>query len=66
VISTCSEGSNETWKARGLRMTLSSRLFGSGYAANHKPFLKRVSGCFQNVGKNVLTPERPYMVINLH
>ena len=35
----------------------SPRLFGSGYAANHKPFLKRPSGCFQNVGKNVLTPE---------
>jgi histone-lysine N-methyltransferase SETMAR len=29
----------------------------SGYAANHKTFLKRASGCFQNVGKNVLTPE---------
>jgi hypothetical protein len=26
-------------------------------AANHKTFLKRASGCFQNVGKNVLTPE---------
>jgi hypothetical protein len=24
---------------------------------NHKPFLKRASGCFQNVGKNVLTPD---------
>jgi hypothetical protein len=35
----------------------SSRLFGSGYAANNKPFLKRESGCFQNVGKNVLTPD---------
>jgi hypothetical protein len=38
-------------------MTPSSRPFGSGYAAKHKPFLKRASGCFQNVGKNVLTPE---------
>jgi len=38
-------------------MTPSSRLLGSGYAANHKPFLKRASGCFQNVGKNVLTLE---------
>ena len=37
--------------------TPSSRLFGSGYATNHKPFLKRASGCFQNVGKNVSTPE---------
>jgi len=37
--------------------TPSPRLFGSGYVANHKPFLKRASGCFQNVGKNVLTPE---------
>jgi hypothetical protein len=37
-------------------MTPSSRLFGSGYTTNHKPFLKRASGCFQN-GKNVLTPE---------
>jgi hypothetical protein len=35
----------------------SSRLFGSGYAANHKPFLKTASGCFQNVVKQVLTPE---------
>jgi hypothetical protein len=52
MISTCSEGSNQTCKACGLRTTtLSSRLFGSGYAANHKPFLKRASGCFQNVGK---------------
>jgi hypothetical protein len=34
----------------------SSRLFGSGYAANHNPCLKRASGCFQNGGKNVLTP----------
>jgi hypothetical protein len=34
-----------------------SRLVESGYAANHKPFLKRASGCFQIVGKNVLTPE---------
>jgi hypothetical protein len=43
---------------RGLWTTTpSSRLFGSGYAANHKPFLKRASGCFQNVGKIVLTPE---------
>jgi hypothetical protein len=42
----------------GLRTTTpSSRLFGSGYAANHELFLKRASGCFQNVGKNVLTPE---------
>jgi hypothetical protein len=30
----------------------SSRQFGSGYAANHKPFLKTASGCFQNVVKN--------------
>ena len=37
--------------------TPSSRLFGCGYAANRKPFLKMSSGCFQNVGKNVLTPE---------
>ena len=58
VISTCSEGSNQTCKACSLRTTTpSSRLFGSGYTANHKPFLKRASGCFQNVGKNVLTPE---------
>jgi len=35
----------------------SSRLFGSGYAANHKPFLKRAPGCLQKVGKIVLTPE---------
>ena len=35
----------------------SSRLFGSGYATNHKPFLKRASGSFQNVGKIVLTLE---------
>ena len=35
----------------------SSRLFGSGYAANLKPFLKRASGCFQKFGKIVLTPE---------
>ena len=35
----------------------SSRLFGSGYAAYDKPFLKRASGCFQNIGKIVLTPE---------
>jgi hypothetical protein len=27
-------------------------------AANHKPSLKRASGCFQNVGKNVLTRVR--------
>jgi hypothetical protein len=26
-------------------------------AVIHKPFLKRASGCFQNVGKNALTPE---------
>ena len=39
----------------------SSRLFGSGYAANHKPFLKRATGCFQNVGKIVLTPEGEYV-----
>ena len=45
-------------KPHGRRTTTpSSRLFGSGYAANHKPFLKRASGFFQNVGKNVLTPE---------
>jgi len=37
--------------------TPSSRLFRSGYAANHKPSLKRASGCFQNIGKNVLTLE---------
>jgi hypothetical protein len=57
-ISTCSEGSNQTCKACGLRTTTpSSRLFGIGYAASHKPFLKRASGCFQNVGKSVLIPE---------
>jgi hypothetical protein len=39
----------------------SSRLFENGYAANHKPFLKRASGCFQNVGKNVLTPGGEYV-----
>jgi len=119
VISTFSEGSNQAY---GLRTTTpSSRLFGSGYAANHKPFdveyvygfvwwgsaskvddvtalpsrhkmadmcyygnvmtttwwwlcvfyifnstvidwtcfrfLKMASGCFQNAGKIVLTPE---------
>jgi histone-lysine N-methyltransferase SETMAR len=43
---------------QGMRFEPSSRLFGSGYAANHNPFLKRASGCFQNVGKIVLTPER--------
>ena len=37
------------------RTTPSSRLFRSGYTTNHKPFLKRASGCFQNIGKNVLT-----------
>ncbi|PNF14690.1 hypothetical protein B7P43_G10269 [Cryptotermes secundus] len=45
---------------QGMRLwttTPSSRMFGSEYAANHKTFLKRGSGCFQNVGKNVLTPE---------
>ena len=58
AISTNSEGSNQTCKACGLRTTTpSSRLFGNWYGANHKPFLKRASGCFQNVGKNVLTPE---------
>jgi hypothetical protein len=55
VISTCSEGSNQTYKAYSLRMTRSSRLFGSVHTANHKPFLKRASGCFQNVRKNVVT-----------
>ena len=58
VISTCSKGSNQTCKACGLRTTTPlSRLFGCGYAANHKPVLKRASGCFQNFGKIVLTPE---------
>jgi len=38
---------------------LKSDLQGMRFAddANQKPFLKRASGCFQNVGKNVLTPE---------
>lgn len=31
----------------------SSTLFGSGYAANRKTFMKKALGCFQNVGKNV-------------
>jgi hypothetical protein len=55
----CLSGVSASERAEsGLRTTTpSSRLFGSGYAANHKPFLKRASGCFQNVGKNVLTLE---------
>jgi hypothetical protein len=39
----------------------SSRLFGSGYAANHKPFLKRASGCFQNVGKKCVDSGGEYV-----
>jgi hypothetical protein len=39
----------------------SSRLFRSGYAANHKRFLKRESGCFQNIGKKCVDSGGEYV-----
>ena len=39
----------------------SSRLFRSGYAANHKRFLKRESRCFQNIGKKCVDSGGEYV-----